>query len=131
MTNDGFSVQPELQSLEKVTLYEDGSSVYPIGRLSGVPKQHGTSFFILKLNYKLNFKVPVGKTCSCVRQEKKLEDFSEFLVLHMYLLYWPSGPRNMTFLRGSCVDTEGESRWKDQCRELSSFPFPERECAQL
>lgn len=41
MTNDGLSVQPELQSLEKVTLYEDGSSVYPIGRLSGVSKQHG------------------------------------------------------------------------------------------
>lgn len=45
----------------------------------------GASFFILKLNYKLNFKVPVEETCSCVRQEKKPEVFSEFLVLHMCL----------------------------------------------
>lgn len=27
------------------------------------------------------------------------------------------------------MDTEGESPWKDQCREPSSFPFPPRENA--
>lgn len=67
MSDDGFSIQLELQSLEKVTLRRRQLCLPNRQAFRVFLNSMGDSFFILKLNYKLNFKVPVGGTCSCVR----------------------------------------------------------------